>query len=176
MPVKQVGLGVQKAFSEWIIKLEALNRDFVESNELSLSGFSVLQDVADHSVVALGLENGLTHGGGAESTFILEYQKVLGVEADVAKSLNVFQNDLLLAWRFAFNNINGSEIFFSVIYDLEKDAEFLVNLSYSSRLSDVWKYSTGYRTYDSASNSTPPDGFENFKESDHLYFNLSRYF
>ncbi|MDB2426211.1 hypothetical protein N9W41_01565 [bacterium] len=176
VPVKQMGLGVQKAFSEWIVKLEALNRDFVESSAMSLGSLSVLQDVADHSVVALGLENGFTHSSGGESTFIFEYQKILGVEKAVAQSLNAFQNDILLGWRFAFNNINGSEIFVSVIYDLEKESEYLFNLSYSSRLSDVWKYSAGYRSYESTSTSVPPNGFENFKESDHLFFNLSRYF
>ena len=172
VPVKELGLGVQKVFSEWIVKLELLNRDFLESNEIALGSLVVKQDIADHSVVAIGI----THSGGGESTFILEYQKVLGVDTEVSQSLNAFQNDILLAWRLAFNNINGSEIFASFIYDLEKEEESLFNFSFTSRLTDVWKYTTGVRVYSSMSSSAVPNGFENFKESDHLFFNLSRYF
>jgi hypothetical protein len=70
----------------------------------------------------------------------------------------------------------GSELFLSIIHDIERDDERLYNFSYSRRLSDFWKISAGLRIYAAKQKGTNPVGLESLDGAHHVLINLNRFF
>mgnify|MGYP005639268449 FL=1 len=175
--VSQMGGTLVYNYQGLQFKVEAAHRNFEQKVQIFDVGNQGLRQPDDHSEVALGLEYGLSHeSSGAESTLLLEYQTMFGVSQARAEEMSVFQNDVLLAWRYAFNDTMGKELFLSFIFDIEREHEFLYNLSYQQRLSDVWKYKTGVRIYDAPKKKTTAQGLELLDKANHAFFNLIRYF
>jgi hypothetical protein len=133
----------------------------------------------DFSILAFGWDYGFGHDGGGDSTFILEHQRMMGVDKSTRQALSYFQNDLLLGYRLAFNDVMGKELFFSIIYDLEKENgdEFIYTIRYAQRLSDVWSTTFDLRVIDAAPvDPNNPLGVEFFDEDQQFTFKLKRYF
>ena len=73
----------------------------------------------NHGRLALGLEYGTSLASGAESTLILEGQTILGTTRAEALELDLFQGDILLGYRYAFNDVDSKALLVSVILDVE---------------------------------------------------------
>jgi hypothetical protein len=131
----------------------------------------------DHGIVAAGLEYGLPHGNGSQSTFLLEAETIVGVDGQTRLALSPFQRDLLSGWRFARNDEAGKELVVAVIVDLERRGEYLLNASYRQRLGETWTVSVGLRIFEAR--ATPPleaRGLEILRNGDHARVALTRHF
>ncbi len=167
----QVGGTYQQVFGGLIAKLEASYRWF--HGDLSL--FGPLPD-RDHGTVAVGLEYGLPHEGGAESTLIAEGQAVLGVEREVAAALTPFQRDALVGYRLALNDEDSKEVLLTAIVDLQRQREFLVSASYQQRLGETWQVRVGARLIESTNDAVPALGLAALKDADLVRLTVVRYF
>ncbi len=166
---QQIGLTTQSVIFDWLLKTEMAFVDW----EQSLSTISILSR-DDYAPVAISLETTQSLSSGSEITYIIENQYVFGLD-DAVKTYIFFQNDLLLGLRYAFNDVSGKEIFLSVINDLEYGKQFFFNLNYSQRISNSWKFETGLHFVD-ALRSNNYIGLDFIDSSDHVYFNLKKYF
>lgn len=161
-------------FDGWIFKAEGVNRSF--EDELEVLTVAGLKKPIDHSEVALGLEYGLAHADGSESTFFLEAVKIMGVTEAEAASLSAFQSDIFLGYRHARNDIMGTEFLISAIIDSERTHEKLYNFQASRRLSDVWKLSGTVRVFDAKPETSTPVGLEILDKDNHFSITIARFF
>lgn len=120
--VTQVGLDIQATLESWLLKLETVSRSgkFIENHAQVVTGFeysfySVAESSLDVGVVAEWLYDGR---GDAATT--------------------VFQNDMLLALRFALNDEQSSQALLGVITDLDGGAD-VISVEASRRLADRYK-------------------------------------
>lgn len=170
----QYGGTLQWSLFDVMLKVEGAMRSYDSDKEiLTARG---LRKPIDHQEVAAGFEYTMTMESGIEWTWLFEANSVLGVDKDRRAELSVFQKDVLGGFRLAFNNVMGSELFVSMIRDIERDSESLYNVSYSQRLSDQWKIKTGFRVYDAPQKGSLPMGLETLNEDNHVFVNLLRYF
>jgi hypothetical protein len=135
-----------------------------------------LRKPVDHGEAALGFEYTVPFESTGDTTLFFEVGSILGTTKDERARLGAFQRDALFGLRYAFNDIMGSEVFVSFITDLERDNERLFNLSYSRRLSDVWRIQTGLRIYDAPQKGALPLGLEALDGANHVILNLTRFF
>jgi hypothetical protein len=154
--------------------VEAAYRDFDDSLQiLTVNG---LRTPTDHSQIAIGTEYLWSHDWGGESQFFLEAQGLFGTSKERRAELDVFQRDILIGYRLAFNDTQSTELFISLITDLERTREHLLNFYFDRRLTDNWKYRLGFRIYDAPQKGALPLGLETFHEDHYAFFNLSRFF
>ena len=99
----------------------------------------------NHGRLALGLEYGTSLASGAESTLILEGQTILGTTRAEALELDLFQGDVLLGYRYAFNDVDSKALLVSVIVDVEHPDELIGSAQYSQRLGDTWTFNASLR-------------------------------
>jgi len=170
----QVGMTAVLPVESFIFKLEAASRTF--DNDLFIYTTRGLRRSEDNTEVALGLEWSLAHESGSETYFYLEGQTMFGPEQSRIEEMSLFQNDIFLGLRYAFNDLMGKEIFFSTIFDYDREHEYLFNLSYSQRLSDIWKIKTGLRYYDAPKKTNIPTGLELYDGNSYAYITLTRFF
>ena len=104
----------------------------------------------------------------ADLGLILEYQydDRSGVRQQVA------QNDLALGARWAFNDIDGSEILAIFNQDLDYSNRFF-SLEVSRRLTDNWKLEAEALFFADIEQGTPEFSV---REDDHIRMELRRYF
>ena len=176
--VKEAGGTMSYAYEASILKLEGSFRffedDFKTLIPLSTTEF-IREAPKDHSEFALGFENvfsfdELEH----EVTLILEATSIFGVSKDERRRLGTFQRDALVGMRYNFNDAMGSELFMSYIQDLEYSDEKLINISFTRRLSDNWKYKLGLRSYQAKERGFY--GMQVLKGDSYGYLNISRFF
>lgn len=178
--VRQVGGTYQQALGPLIVKLEGAYRRFVPvDGTLPGVGFGGPdpdnRGQPDHGIVALGLEYGVPHAGGSESTLLLEGQALLGVADELQRAnLSVFQRDVLGGYRFALNDETGKELLLGAIFDLERAGEMLLNASYQQRLGDTWTVRAGLRIFHAKAGGIGP--LAALRDADHLRFTLTRHF
>jgi hypothetical protein len=174
--VRQLGGTYQHAIGALLIKLEGAYRHFVDPKEplpgIPLTALTVLPD---HGELAAGLEWGITHQGGPESTLLLEGQTLLGVASEqVRAALSLFQRDVLLGYRLGLNDESGKELLLSAIFDLDRIGESLVNLTYQQRLGDTWTVRAGLRLFQGKAGD--PGFLAPLRNADHLRLTLIRHF
>ena len=124
--VRQFGLDVQLTYNSWLFKLEAIHRAdsqnlrfkeedfeaFVIGGEYTF--YSILDSAIDFSV----LGEWTYDGRGSDAT-------------------NAFEDDLLIATRLAFNDIQNTEIYASILEDRQHSTNALV-IEVNRRISDRW--------------------------------------
>jgi hypothetical protein len=178
IPVNQYGFTYQHAIDAFVLKLETAYKDFVNPDQnFTLEPTTVIDYIRpDHFQIAWGVEYGLAHKNGGDSTFILEGQHYEGTTDAERVSLGLFQRDVLIGYRFAFNDIDGRELFISLITDLERESEYLCSLQYSQRLSDTWSLKTGLRVVEAPIKDITATNLENLHESNHIFLNLTKFF
>jgi hypothetical protein len=166
--VRQVGGTYQQALGGLLLKLEGAYRMFVAPQ-------APLPGQPDHGLVAAGLEYGLPHAGGSESTFLLEGQVLLGVGDEARRAgLSVFQRDVLVGYRLALNDESGKELLLGVIGDLERAGEGLVTLNYQQRIGETWTIRGGVRIFNAEEVGPSPLGA--LRLADHVRVALTRHF
>ena len=150
----QFGLDLQAIVDSWLWKLEFIHRD-VDSEAF----------------------NALT--AGFEYTFygILDSAIDLGTLVEYSyddRDLNpgVFDNDLFAGMRFAFNDVQSSEVLAGIIVDTGKDSTTL-RVEASRRLGDSWKLTGEMQTF---SNVDPADPLFAFSRDDFVLLELAYYF
>jgi hypothetical protein len=174
--VRQVGGTYQQVFGPLIAKVEAAHRWFVAPNAAVASLLGPLPS-QNHGIVAAGLEYGLPHGNGSQSTFLVEGVTVLGMSEPERRALTPFQRDVFVGWRFARNDEAGKELLLATIVDLDVWGECLVHVSYRQRIGETWTASLGVRVYQAQ--AVPPllaTGLQLIRNGDHVGFTLLRHF
>lgn len=171
----QIGGTLQYVLSELLVKFEGAYRIF--EDDLQVLTAEGLQAPVNHGDVAFGLEYQLPFSlDGADTSLFFEGGTILGTTKVERSRLGIFQRDILLGVRHAFNDVMGSEIFVSMLHDLERDNERLYNFSYSRRLSDLWKINLGFRVYDAPKKGSVARGLEVLDGANHCLINLTRFF
>jgi hypothetical protein len=142
--VRQVGATYQHVVGPFVLKLEGVYRRFQALNRLpqwlALTNYwgepypATRLPARDHAAVAVGLEYGIVHGGGAESTLVFEGEAIFGVHELIRKQLSVFQRDILIGYRLSLNNEEGSALQIATILDLDDPGETMNSVSYSQRI------------------------------------------
>jgi hypothetical protein len=172
--VNQAGATYQHALGPWLLKIEGAYRDYMgKSDILTARG---VRSPEDHWEAALGLEYGLTHNSGSESTFILEATSIEGVDESRGKEMSAFQHDGFLGYRYAANDVWGKEFFLGWIKDLKRSDESMAFANYSQRLNDKWKVKAGVRTYWAPPKNTIPTGLEVLHKDHEMTLTLAHFF
>lgn len=174
--VRQVGGTYQQAIAALLVKVEGAYRRFVDPAE-PLPGIAVFgpESQPDHGQVALGIEYGIPHESGMESTAIVEGQALLGVSGEVAgAALTPFQRDVLVGYRLAFNDEAGRELMVGAIGDLERLGEGIVTVSYAQRIGETWTIRAGVRVFNAESDA--PGFVGALRRADHVRLTLTRHF
>ena len=183
--VNQYGGSYTHVLGEYILKAEYAYRDFVSQTAFQpvvvLTPFGPVvtaleTEQVDHTQVAIGVEKGISFDFGHEGTVVAEAMGVFGVDKADRAQLHTFQRDMILAYRHAFNDAYGKEIFFSFIFDLERSHEYLYNAHYTQRLSDAWKIKLGFRVVDAPRKEDAAIGLEHLDGANQIFFNLTRFF
>ncbi|PCI36743.1 MAG: hypothetical protein COB53_08560 [Elusimicrobia bacterium] len=173
LEVSQFGGTYQQALGPWLAKVELAWRDFQNPNRPTRLGI-ISQE--DHGQAAIGLEVGWNGASGSESTLILEGQRVFGVNRETRAGLHLFQNDILLGVRHAFNDAQSKEIFASILVDIERNSEFLWSARYSQRITDSWSIKTGFRIVQAPKKSVTATGLETLRAADQIHLTITRHF
>jgi hypothetical protein len=174
--VQQIGGTYQQVFGPLIAKLEGAYRHFIPPDAAAVGQLGPLPDQT-HGIVAAGLEYGLSHANGSQSTFLLEGEAVVGLSEPARRALTPFQRDVCAAVRFARNDEASKELLLVTIVDLEQWGEYLVSAGYRQRIGETWTLNVGLRIFQAA--AVPPlqaTGLELLRNGDHVRFSLMRHF
>ena len=153
--MRQLGLDVQLTREGWLWKLEAILRDSTSADYQALTGG------AEYTFYGL-TESGIDLG------VIVEY--LYDSRKDLATT--PFEDDLMLGLRFAWNNVQSTELLAGVIADRDTPARSL-NVEASTRIGSQWKLSgrlRGFVGLDSA------DLLYYLQNDGYLQLELARYF
>ena len=177
--VTQVGGTYQHVLGAWILKCEGGWRFF--ESIADQSGLALLSEGTgkpNHGRLALGLEYGTSLASGAESTLILEGQTILGTTRAEALELDLFQGDVLLGYRYAFNDVDSKVLLVSVIVDVEDPAELIGSAQYSQRLGDTWTLNASLRVVEAPEPTEALGGSQlrRIRDSDFLGIEFMRHF
>ena len=128
--IRQYGLDAQLTTGPWLLKLEAIHRS-------GLKNALPYQAEEDYSARLVG----------GEYTFyaVLDSDKDVGLilewisDARGERSTNSFQNDLFLATRVSFNDIQSTEAVIGITYDLDSDSR-VFDARIERRITDSWSF------------------------------------
>lgn len=154
--IQQVGIDVLAIVEAWIIKFEAIQRK---------------GDIQDYWALVGGFE--YTSVGVLSSVYdigwLVEYQY------DDRKDLATTgaQNDVLLGARWVFNDIDGTEVLFGVVQDLDYSAVRSGLIEASSRINDHWKWRLEAYLF---SSDEPNETTFLLRRDDYAQFSLEYYF
>lgn len=155
--IHQAGLDMQVTEGSWLWKLEAIMRAgqgktyFAGTGGLEYTFYSVFDTPLD-----LGL--------------VVEY--LYDSRGQSNNALYVFEDDILVALRFGFNDVQSTEILAGVLFDRTSSAKFY-SVEASRRLGDNWKLAVEARFFSGAS-STDQAYF--LRDDDHIRAELSYHF
>ncbi len=168
LPVEQVGIGLQSSYGFMLIKSEVVYRTF---DDAVLSDYgSVFQH--NHVQMAVGSEYTLFHQNNAESTFFLEYQYYAGVSKADRAGLGLFQNDVFVGYLLNLNDVRSTELFSSILIDLERSYEVLYSATLSRLLNEYCKLSLGVIAV-VAKTQSDGLGLAQLAQTDHLFFKIT---
>ena len=154
--INQAGLDLQATINAWLLKLELISleeKDYARNTALA-AGF-------EYTFFTIAQTNG-------DLGLILEYQ----FDDRIGARRPTSQNDLVFGARWAFNDLDGSEILALFSQDLEYSNQFF-SLELSRRLTDFWKIEAEFRSFNSIEQETPE--FD-LREDDYVQIELRRYF
>jgi len=150
--VEQSGVDIQATIDAWLFKLESIS---VKQNNVGRK--TAAAGGIEYSIFAIG-------GTDADLGIVAEYQ--------FDDRTSIAQNDLVLGARWAFNDLDGSEILVLATQDLDYDNRFF-SVELSRRFSDDWKVEAEARVFSSIDPETPEFQFRN---DDYIQIELRRYF
>lgn len=178
--VTQIGGTYQHVVEAFVLKLEAAWRIFHKPSDeeqgiLFLDGSN---GRPDHGRVAFGLEYGLSHEAGSESTLLLEAQSLVGTSRETASMLDTFQADVLVGYRFAFNDASSTSFIISGIADVEHLDEFIGSFSCERRFGETWIAKVSVRVLHTGDPVSQLEAkpLQRLRESDYVGLQLTRHF
>jgi hypothetical protein len=151
----QFGLDLQAIVEDWLWKWELIYRD---------------QDDINFSATTFGFE--YTFYGIAESAVDLGVLAEYSYDTRDESEAGVFNNDLFAGARFAFNDVQSSEILAGVIVDADNQSRTF-RAEASRRLGESWKLTGELQVF---SNIDANDPLKSFEQDDFLLLELARYF
>lgn len=166
--IDQTGLELQYIVDAWLLKFEGITSSGVNQRySAAVFGFEYTQVGIFDSFADLG--------------WIVEYLfDDRRNQTDPAKiAQHSFERDVFLGWRYAFNDMDSSEILTGVIYDPETE-ESLFSLEYSQRLANDLKLFVELRAFQGAEsqsvNASQSLRTQYLKDEDYLQLELVKYF
>lgn len=154
--LKQVGVDVLAVKGSWLFKFEGISRrTSAEDYVAAVGGFEYTNVGVFNSNFDLG--------------WLMEYQ------FDDRENLLLVpsQNDLMLGSRIVFNDVDGTEILFGVIQDLDESSSRAGFVEASSRINDNWKWSFDAWLF---SSDEPTEPVYQFRRDDFVELSLEYYF
>lgn len=154
--IEQTGLDLQATIEAWLIKFEGIS-----VYEKSYGRRSAAAGGIEYSFYSIG-------GTNADLGIVAEYQ----FDDRTGLRERTSQDDLVLGARWAFNDLDGSEILALMGQDLDYGNRFF-SLELSRRLNDKWKVEAETRIFSNVSEDSPE---YDFRQDDYLQIELRRYF
>lgn len=173
LPVLQIGATYSQALGAFLLKAEGAYRNF--DNPSSPTRLGVIRK-KDHIQLALGTEYSIPYKNGQESTLLIDAQNIFLADKNIRRQLSLFQRDLSLGFRHAWNDLLGKELLFLFVVDLEYDHEYLWSFNYSQRINDTWGFKTGFRIIYAPLDHAIPSGLESLHKANQIYFTLTKHF
>lgn len=159
--IRQAGLELTWVVDSWLWKAEAIHRSGM-SNKLG--------NKEDYSAAVAGFEYTFVGAGGGDTDIglLMEYH----LDERGARATTPYQNDLFVGLRFAFNDMQSSEILTGVIFDNDNSATIGL-IEASRRLGDNMKLELEARLFNDFDSNDPLAGFE---QDDYILLTWSYYF
>ena len=152
--IDQFGIDMQSIVEDWIWKLEMIARDSkAQSYVAATFGFEYTFYGIMDSAVDLGT--------------LMEYSW-----ENRDQNAGIFDNDVFAGLRFAFNDVQSSEILGGIFYDTKLQSQSL-RIEASRRLGDSWKLSGEMQLFRNVDASDP---LAAFAADDYLQIELARYY
>ena len=150
----QYGVDVQSIVENWLWKLEMIHREIDSGSFYAMTaGFEYTFYALAESAIDLGT--------------LLEYSY-----EDRERNAGVFDNDLFAGLRFAFNDVQSTEILAGLIVDTDNQSR-TVRVEMNRRLGDSWKITGELQVFTSIDQNDPLKAFE---KDDYVLVELARYF
>ena len=124
--IRQFGLDAQMTAGAWLLKLEAIRRTGARnlaSMEEDYTAFVAGGEYTLYSVFDAGIDLSL----------LGEWNR----DGRRERATNVFQNDLFLGARLAFNDVESTDLIVGVLHDADLGTRSF-NAEFNRRLSDEW--------------------------------------
>ena len=151
----QFGLDLQSLIGDWIWKWELIHRD---------------QDVGSFTATTAGFE--YTFYGIMDSAVDLGTLLEYSYDDRDEDEAGVFNNDLFGGLRFAFNDVQSTEILAGAIVDTDNGSQTF-RVEASRRIGQSWKLTGEMQLF---SNIDDGDPLKAFEEDDFLLLEMARYF
>ena len=102
----------------------------------------------------------------------------MGTTRAEALELDLFQGDILLGYRYAFNDVDSKALLVSVILDVEDPEEIIGSAQYSQRLGDTWTFNASLRLVEAPEPTEAIGGSQlrRIRDSDFLGIEFMRHF
>jgi hypothetical protein len=137
--VTQTGLSYTQVIGSFILKLEGAARFFREPGEdIETVELMEVEGQSDHGQAAAGVEYGWTTESGRDVSIVLEGQAIVHDDREVARQLDVLQGDVLIVYRYAFNDLRGRELRLGLLTDVERPSEYVASARWAQSMTDVW--------------------------------------
>lgn len=173
-PATYHGFTFQRPFDNLILKAEAVIKQYQEKFPLK-NQYQQIFFPKDYNTIAVGAEYGIEHpDAGSQSLFLIEYQNITEAKS-IRSKMGAFQNDLMLAYRYSFNDTDGKELTVISIFDLDNNDIGAV-LDYTQRYDSNWKIKTGLRYFEVKDTEAVINGISHLRGDHHFYLTLGRYF
>ena len=154
--IQQAGIDVLALLGDWTVKFEGIQRTVMDE---------------DYNAFVGGFEYAFT--GVFDSIFdinmLMEYQYDDRAELATTNA----QNDLMLGSRVVFNDVDGTEILFGVVQDLDYSNVRSGFIEASSRINDHWKWRVDTWLF---SSDEPTEPTYLLRRDDYVQLSLEYYF
>ncbi len=163
--MQQASIDAQLTTEEWLWKLEAIARDWQKVNPLT-------GQLSDETFIAMT--------GGFEYTFVGIYESDydLGLVMEYLydnrgiDATSFFQNDIMLGFRLALNDVDSTDALFGIIYDLDNQ-EQLMSLEASTRFAEHWTGNLEVRGFSNINRLSRLNGIE---QDDFIQLDIAYHF
>lgn len=156
LQMQQYGIDLLAVVDSWLLKFEGISRDTSQGNFFAMTGgFEYTEIGVFDTIMDIG--------------WLMEYQYDDRDELATGPG----QNDLMVGARFAFNDVDSTELLVGYVQDLDNSGSFSGFVEASSRINDNWKWSVDAWFFDAES---PQDVIYSFQKDDFVQLNLEYYF
>ena len=157
--INQLGADIQVTTDAWLLKLEAIQRNF--------------DDVfyEDYAAATVGVE--YTFVGVFDSVYDIGALAEYSWDQRNESATSPFQNDAFIGARLALNNINNSEFLFGLSSDLDFSGSNSIFLEASTRVANSFTANIEVRYFDS---KDPQDLLFNFRDHSFVQLGIEYFF
>jgi hypothetical protein len=161
------GASIVYNFDEFQFKSSLVHSYYLSNQDIyTLQG---MKSPVDHTTAVIGFEKIRGHSNNWESTFIIEYQYQSLADEEFREDF-ALQNDLFLAWKLSFNDLNSKQVVLSFMRNMEGAEEGYAQISYSQRLFEDYKLEAGFLRYEVPTDANI-SSYGIYKNAKHAYLN-----